>query len=150
MRFAYERYPVRGIGTTRYVIVHRPMVPLRILGRLGSENLLGLADTGADDTLLPDYLIKPLGIVIAPGDQAVIVGIEGGTVVVRYGFVDLELRGPSGSCRWAARVGFHPSFKTILGHAGFLDHFNTTFNGHRRLLTLTPNITLPATNRMTP
>src|SRR5215216_3210698 len=93
MRFAYQSYAVRGIGATRYALVHRPIIPIRVIGPNGTDDLLGLADTGADDTLLPDYLIGPLGVVIAPGDQAVIVGIDGGTSLVRYGTVDLELPG---------------------------------------------------------
>lgn len=74
MRFTYESYPVRGIGRSRTVLVHRPIVPIRVIGQAGDDRLLGLADTGADDTLLPDYLLESLGIKVVPGDQAVIVG----------------------------------------------------------------------------
>ena len=111
------------------------MIPLRVNGPAGHDSLLGLADTGADDTLLPDFLIGPLGVRIAPGDRAIVVGIDGGTSVVRYGLVDLELPGD----RWSARVGFHASFNTILGHSGFLEHFTASFSGRRRYVTLTPN-----------
>jgi hypothetical protein len=114
VRFPYQSYLVRGIGTTRYAMVHRPVIPIRVIGPNGDDNLMGLVDTGADDTLLPDYLIGSLGVTIAPGDQAVIVGIDGGTLLVRYGIVDLEL---PGYC-WSARVGFHASFSTILGNVG--------------------------------
>src|SRR4051794_21151056 len=100
MRFPYQSYLVRGMGSTRYVRVHRPVIPVRVIGPNGDDSLLGLADTGADDNLLPADLIGPLGVVIAPGDQAVIVGIDGGTIVVRYGTLDLELPG----YRWSARV----------------------------------------------
>lgn len=140
MRFVYQAYLVRGIGTNRFATVHRPMIQVRVIGPNGDDKLLGLADTGADDTLLPDYLIGPLGVVVAPGDQAVIVSIDGGTSVVRYGTVDLELPG----YRWSARIGFHANFHTILGHVGFLDHFTATFNGHRRYVNLTPNGSAPA------
>jgi hypothetical protein len=146
MRFPYQSYPVRGAGTTRSVLVHRPVFPVHVIGLKGDANLMGLADTGADDTLLLDSLIGPLGVVIAPGDQAVIVGIDGGMTVVRYGTVDLELPG----YRWSARVGFHASFRTVFGHVGFLDYFTATFNGRRRYVTLTPNATAPAPTMPTP
>src|SRR3954452_3400620 len=116
MRFPYQSYLVRGIGTTRYAMVHRPVISIRVIGPDGDDNLMGLVDTGADETLLPDYLIGLLGVILASGDQAVIVGIDGGTVLVRYGTVDLELP----DYRWSARVGFHASFSTILGHVVFL------------------------------
>lgn len=105
--------------------------------------MLGLVDTGADDTLLPGHLIEQLGAVIRPGDRAVIVGIDGGTTLVHYGIVDLMLPGPGGNYRWSTRVGFHASFRTILGHSGYLEYFTATFNGRRRHLTLTPNGTAP-------
>jgi hypothetical protein len=139
MRFHYHSYPVRGAGTTRYAMVHRPMIPLRVIGPTGEDDFLALADTGADDTLLPDFLIKSLGVIIAPGDQALIVGIDGGRSVVRYGTLDLELPGPGGGYRWSARAGFHANFNAILGHTGFFEHVTATFNGQRRHITLTPN-----------
>lgn len=35
IRFAYQSYPIRGPGATRYVIVHRPVIPFRIVGISG-------------------------------------------------------------------------------------------------------------------
>jgi hypothetical protein len=140
MRFSYQTYLVRGVGKSLYAQVHRPVISIRVIGPNGDDVLMGLADTGADDTLLPDFLIGALGVAIVPGDQASIVGIDGGTTVVRYGTVDLELPG----YRWSARVGFHARFNAILGHVGFLDHFTATFNARRRHLTLTPNGSAPA------
>src|SRR5215218_144805 len=115
MKYDYQEYIVRGTGTTRHELVHRPIIPVRVIGPTGDDTLLGLADTGADDTLLPDYLIGPLGVVIVPGHQAMIVGFDGGTTVVRYGTADLELPVPGGGYRFSARVGFHASFRVILG-----------------------------------
>ena len=140
MRFAYESYPVRGSGTKRYTMVHRPMIKILVGGPSGVEELMGQADIGADDTLLPDYLVTKLGVDMTRGERAVIVGIDGGSSLVRYGMVDLALPG----YRWSARVGFHAGFHTILGHSGFLEYFTASFNGRRRSLTLTPNGTGPA------
>jgi hypothetical protein len=112
------------------------VIPVRVNGPNCDDDLDALVDTGADDILLPDYLI---GVVVVPGDQTVILGI-GGSVVVRYGTVDLELPGYG----WSARVGFHPGVRAVLGHAGFLEYFTATFNGRRRDLTLTPNGAAPA------
>jgi hypothetical protein len=144
IRFPYEAYPVRGVGATRHAIVHRPMIPIRIVGPAGRHDLPALVDTGADDSLLPDLLIGLLGVALRPGDHAVIVGIEGSTTVVRYGTIDLEIPGAGGGYRWSARVGFHASFRVVLGHSGFLEYFTASFNGRSRHLTLTPNGTAPA------
>lgn len=144
IRYPYQSYPIRGAGMPRHVIVHRPVIPLRIVGTSGHLEFRGLVDTGADDTLFPEAVIDQLGIAIPPGDRAVIVGIEGSTTVVRYGTVDLMLPGPGGGYRWSARVGFHAGFRIVLGHVGFLEYFTATFNGRSRQLTLTPNGSAPA------
>ncbi len=64
MRFPYRSYPVQGIGTKRYEVVHRPTVLIRMIGPSGEDSLPVLLDTGADDTLLPDILIGKLGVAI--------------------------------------------------------------------------------------
>jgi hypothetical protein len=102
IKFPYYSYPVRDMGASRHSMVHRPVIPVRVIGPNGDDIILGLADTEADETLLPHYLIGPLGVMRSPGDQTVIVGIDGGVSVVRYGTVDLEL--PDYRC--SARVGF--------------------------------------------
>ncbi len=139
MRFLYKPYAVPEIGMTRRILVYRPMVPVRIIGPSGEHELPGLADTGADDVLLPDVLIEELGVVIAPGDRAAVGTFDGGVSIVRYGWVDLELPG----YRWSAKVGFHANYKVLLGNSGFLQHFTASFNGQRRYLNLTPNGTAP-------
>jgi len=67
--------------------------------------------------------------------------------LVKYGLVDFVLATPNKRCRWTARVGFHASFNTILGQTGFLEHFNATFYGQARYLTLNPNKSLPVSKR---
>jgi hypothetical protein len=116
------------------------MIPLRVFGPSGDDDLIGLADTGADDTLLPDILIEELGVVIAASDRVAVGTFDGGVSIVRYGWVDLELPG----YRWSAKVGFHANYKVLLGISGFLCHFTASFNGQRRYVNLTPNGTAPA------
>jgi hypothetical protein len=144
MRFPYQAYPVGGIGGAHIALVHRPAIPVRVIGLVGEGLAYGLVDTGADETMLPDRFIAPLGVKILPDDQATIVALGGGAVPVRFGLVDLELRRLGVLWRWSARVAFHAGTKSILGHAGFLNHFTATFNGRRRHVTLRPNDTAPA------
>ncbi len=90
MRFPYQRYTVAGIGS-HLTMVWRPALLVRVIGPAGDDTVFGRVDTGADDTLLPDFLIAPLGVALDPAAVATIEGIDGGTVPVRYGAVDLEL-----------------------------------------------------------
>src|SRR5689334_6895786 len=107
MRFPYQIYPVLGLGAAPLVLLHRPTVPIRILGPGGDALVYGLVDTGADDVILPDRLLGPLGVDIRPGDHATITALGGGAVPIRYGAVDFELARPGVTYRWSARAGFY-------------------------------------------
>ena len=64
MIFAYLALPTKrpvaplGGGMVR----HRPIVPVRVFGPLGSRLLDGCIDCGSDDTIFPLSLARQLGI----------------------------------------------------------------------------------------
>jgi len=66
MRFPYNAYPVQGIGAAHIAMVYRPTIPIRIIGPIADGLVYGLADTGADETLMPDRLVGLLGAVRVP------------------------------------------------------------------------------------
>ena len=144
MKFAYQGYPVPSIGKRRQAVVFRPTALIRIIGATGVANDYGLMDTGADDTLLPMVLKGPLGVLPGFGETATISGINGGTITAVFTMVDLELRRGKVAHRWAATVGFHEGYKTILGRFGFFEYFFASFNHRRRIVTIRPNEDLPA------
>jgi hypothetical protein len=144
IRFPYRSFPVRGRRSGIVEVVYRPIIPFRVIGPAGGEDEAAWVDTGADDTLLPAFLIDRLGVTFAPSDHSIIEGIEGSMSVVRYGTVDLEILGSGGGYRWSARVGFHAGHKIVFGHNGFLEYFTASFNGRTRHLTLTPNGNAPS------
>ena len=50
------------------------------------------------------------------------------------------------ACEWPAKVGFLEGRNiAIVGYAGFLEHFNTTFNTARHRVTLRTNQRFPGT-----
>jgi len=144
MRFRYRGYPVPALGIPLAAkIVHRPMVTCRFIDPTGDIVVLGLADTGADETLLPEGFAAALGVALKPGSVA-IGGVGGASIIARYADVDLEIVTPrSARYRWSAEVGFYPGRKVILGRRGFLDHFTASFNGRGLYLDLRPNGTAP-------
>ncbi len=133
MTFPYQGYPVRGVGGIT-TLVYRPSIPIRFVGPASESVSMGLLDTGADDILLPDRLIAVLGVTIESGMQTFVRGIDGLPMTVQFGNVDLQLH----EHRCSARVGFYAGIKVLLGHVGFLEHFNATFNGAARTVRLLP------------
>jgi hypothetical protein len=113
------------------------MLSVRVIGPAGDQGVFGLADTGADDTMLPDPLSADLGVTSL--SAPVLIGGIGGVTYVRFGTVDMEVSDGSGSYRWSARVGFSPHPQPVLGIKGFLQFFTATFNGRLRRLDLRPN-----------
>ena len=110
IRFRYKPLAVRGTRMAGYETVYRPLIPIYVFGP-GQDDLRMLVDTGADDTLLlGETLVGVLGVILRPGDHAVVFGIEGVLTVVRYGTVDLLIPGAGGGYRWSARVGFHAGY----------------------------------------
>lgn len=54
MRFPYLPYEIAGSSVAEKKYVYRPVIPVHLAGSQGTAVILGLADTGADSTLLPD------------------------------------------------------------------------------------------------
>jgi hypothetical protein len=115
----------------------RPMINVRVIGPAGDDNIFGRVDSGADDTLLPDYLIATLGVIGL--SMPIPIGGIGGAALARYGTVDLEIGQKRASFRWAAYVGFYPHNVPVFGIKGFLQFFTATFNGRLRHLDLRSN-----------
>jgi hypothetical protein len=144
MRFPYTRYPVQGTTPNAVALSLRPMITVRVIGPAGDDDVFGRVDSGADDTLLPDYLIARLGVAGLSG--YVVIGGIGGATLARFGTVDLEIGQGQTSSRWSARVGFYSHPVPVFGLKGFLQFFTATFNGRRHHLDLVSNGTaLPPT-----
>lgn len=131
--------PVSSLGgaMTRY----RPIVPIRIQGPMGSRLFDGCVDCGSDDTIFPRSLARKLGVDLTGADQGEAHPVGGTAVVYVYATVTLHLSDGVASCEWQATVGFVdlPLRWALLGHAGFLDFFDTELRGSRREVFLTPN-----------
>ncbi len=137
MRFPYSRYVVQGNTPRLTALLFRPMLVVRVTGPTGNDDIFGRVDSGADETLLPDYLIANSGISELSGP--VPIGGIGGLTLARFGTVELEISQGQESSRWLAYVGFCAHPMPIFGLKGFLQFFTATFDGRRHHLDLSPN-----------
>jgi hypothetical protein len=115
----------------------------------GSRLVDGCIDSGSDDTIFPMSLARKLGIDLMGASQGEAHPV-GGTVVP-YAYASVTLRASDGidTCHWQAMVGFVylPLRWALLGHAGFLDHFDTALRGARREVFIIPNAQFPGVQR---
>ena len=145
MKFPYSSIISAAAGEGDFFVLRRPEVPVTISGPGGSMTLIGLVDTGSDNTIFPrsvaDYLQIPLRSEEGPSASA----FGGQRIDLLTGDVVLSLEAEDGDgCAWPASVCFFEFASTeeesvILGHAGFLDFFTATFDGKEAALTLIAN-----------
>ena len=150
------QFPFLLIGIPRPVVSlqgrtvrPRPIIPFDVINpKTGvSRSYRGLLDTGADDTVFHIDDADLLGIDLTHAPTGTAQGATGQTVTVRYAEVLLQLTNDDGeTLEWRATVAFAPKRGThpLLGFAGFLQFFDTTFLGELEEVTLTPNGLIPS------
>jgi hypothetical protein len=148
MKFSYRKYLTQQSPTSPTGILHRPVISLRVAGTTGASLLNALVDPGSDDTLIPLTVGRAVGARPDPTHTWHAEGIGGQAVAVILGEVEFELTDGNLTFRWSAKIGLvdfaDPKDEVaVLGHAGFLDYFRVTFDGHLRTLEIeaTPGFT---------
>lgn len=144
MRFPYlplpTRRPVFSLGGVR--VRYRPIVPVQIIGPLGSRSFDCCLDCGTDDTIFPLPLIKILGIhLTSPPDEGESLPVGGHPVTYPYGLVELRISDGAEAYEWRATVGFidTPLAWPLLGLAGFFQFFDVELLGARLEAVLKPS-----------
>ena len=143
LRFPYlplsTRQPVPALGGAQ--VRYRPILSVRLFGPSGSRLFDGCLDCASDDTVFPQTLAQTLGIDLTGAPKGESRPVDG--VAISYLYARIRLRISDGweQCEWEAMVGFaNLQLRwALLGHAGFLDHFDTALFGVRREAILTPN-----------
>ncbi len=120
----------------------RPILPLRVYGRNYSfQSVPVLIDTGADEVLLPEYLIPLLGFTPGSGRTKSLTTV-GGRAVFRYFDLELELFSAANNrVRWATTIGFGPVAPRIglFGIAGGLEFFHLSMSVADQWFALSPH-----------
>jgi hypothetical protein len=142
------RAPIPSLGGA--AVRHRPGVPIRIFGPLGSRLYDGCLDSASDDTIFPLWLTRKLGIDLSRASQGEAQPVGGMIIPYSYVAVTLRLSDGAETWEWPATVGVVdlPLRWALLGHAGFLDFFDTELRGGRREVFLKPNSLFPGTHTL--
>lgn len=142
MILPYVRYEVEPTKTIPSGTVYRPLIPIRFIGPARSASAFGLLDTGADHVFVSAALADLLGV---EPDSTVetALGAGGQEVDVRTASLEIEVEFGDQAFRWSTPVGIlvndYGLPSAYLGHAGFLEYFQATFDGDARAVELTPN-----------
>jgi hypothetical protein len=149
LRFRYALTPIKrhiyplGGRTVR----PRPLVNVSLFGPTMSRVSPALLDTGADDTVFPEALAAQLGLDLTTAPAGSATGVPASGVPLRYASVVLRLSDGRESRQWPAIVGFTPAriVFPMLGFAGCLQFFTSTFRGDQEEVELTVNALYPGT-----
>jgi len=139
MRFEYLVFE----DSTGHIVARRPFLPI-ILSFKGKKlpviNLL--ADTGADETILPLELAELLSVRLDLDSAYTIFGAGGGEFDVYRSEELLDFcippqRGFSRPLKWKAHVSFTKEQPTpLLGHKECLEKFRLNFDGPQHCFTI--------------
>ncbi len=148
MKFPYKRYHVISSTATNSIVVSRPVIPICVIGPGDMVDIFALADTGADETILPRSVGELIGAEIDDTAQSRVTGISGHQVAVAPGTVEIEITDGQETYRWSTQVSFISFYDpndevAVLGHRGCLDFLTATFDGNRRTLDLVANTKFP-------
>lgn len=149
LRFPYQIYPmnhpVYSLGG-RYARP-RPVISVSLIGPTDTRAKDALLDTGSDDTLFPETLATKIGVDLSNAPLLLGSGIGGQPVPVRFAQINLRLTTQTEVREWPAWVGFTPALMTlpVLGFAGCLQFFTSTFIGDMQLVELEVNSLYPGT-----
>lgn len=144
------RRPVPSLGGA--MLRYRPIVPVGVSGPLGLRFVDSCVDCGSDDTIFPLSLARKLGIDLAGAPRGESHPVGGAIVPYLYAAVTLRVSDGVETCEWQATVGFVdlPLRWALLGHAGFLDFFDTDLRGARHEVFLTPSSAFAGTHAIRP
>jgi hypothetical protein len=112
-----------------------------LVGPAHAYPLNALLDSGADDTVFPEYVARFIGLDLSAAPTGTAAGVGSSGVPVRYAQLTLRLTDGRELREWQAWVGFTAARMTypLLGFAGCLQFFDTNFRGAREEVELTTN-----------
>jgi len=143
LRFPYQIIPIGHsvVPLGGRWVRPRPLVAITVFGPTSNRTRDAVLDTAADDTTFTEILAAQIGLDLssAPVGTGSAVGMT--TVPLRYSRVRLRLTDGHEQREWSAWVGFTPARipYPMLGFAGCLQFFTSTFHGDREEVELTVN-----------
>jgi hypothetical protein len=149
LRFRYlqvhGRPPIVTLGGR--LVRARPVIAVAVIGPAATWSGDGLVDTGAEDTVFPEWIASRAGIDLTSAPTGTAGGVGTGVYPVRYAEVPLRITDNLERREWRAWVGFTaaPLRRPLLGIVGFLQFYTATFHGDREELELTVNTLYPGT-----
>jgi len=102
----------------------------------------GLLDSGADETIMDPSAAPLIGVDLSQAHEREVNLVGRGRIHCRYALVKLRITDGIGETyEWDTLVGFtpFPILRSLLGFAGFLPYFDTTFRGADEEAELVPN-----------
>lgn len=125
----YRAFP----GATKGILIHRPIIEVKLVRRSRSVSTWALLDSGADKTLINKEIGKQLGIDYKSCSQGTAMGIVGQNQKTWRAEIEIEVDGFPGDLKHS-NVEFIDSANVgiLLGHVGFFEFFDVKFETTRK------------------
>lgn len=149
-RFPYSLHPMPRpvVSLAGRLARPRPFIPLVVINPVTAQwvRCRGLVDSGADDVVFPLSVAELVGIDLSQAVIRTAQGMTGTATPIWYARVGLQLSNDEGDIiEWESMVAFCEKSTQygLLGFAGFLQYFTTTFRGDDEDVELVPNDLMP-------
>ena len=140
MKFPYSKYAVvPSPAAPERDVLFRPVIPVRFVGPKAVRDVYALLDTGADESYITESMANKLGVIPLSNSTSVVQSASG-KMSIDYGHIVVEIADDTEVLSFPLIVGIVSEdwSEAILGHAGFLEHFDATFSYIDRQVALTP------------
>jgi hypothetical protein len=112
----------------------RPLVPIQLNHGAYTVNTMALVDSGADRVVFPLAYAGRLGIDLSRLEPSETSGVGNDHILTYHATVDLTISFCGRDYQYPSQVSFVASDSSLLGQAGFFDHFQVAFDRAKREL----------------
>jgi hypothetical protein len=122
----------------------RPLLPVQLTNGIYSVNTVALVDSGADRVAFPLSYARRLGIDVSGLEPSETAGVGNAHILTYHAMVDLTPSFCGQEYQYPSLVAFVAGDSSLLGQAGFFDHFQVAFDRAKSELEIGPKTIPPA------
>ena len=132
--FDYRKIPNHAIPRRRWV--KRPMLQVTLFNGTKHQQIVSLADSGADECVFHASIGRSLGIDLESGTRIVLDGIAGSIEAYMHP-IEIQIQDFSERVKIEAAFTESDGVHAILGQAGFFENFKICFERYRWKIEIT-------------
>ncbi len=138
LKFSYREYPILDKKGKIISLAYRPVIDVRLIFKDKSRLFPAIIDSGADESLFPDWMAKFLGHHLEKGKKARVFRGIGGEIKAYLHQTYIEIGEVGFKCEAYYSDKFNEWEYGLLGERTFFSYFKVELDYKSKLIILTP------------